>query len=974
MCGTSTLFAFLLPFVSSSPVLAQACTPEWSDAFGSAAGYGVSAMATWDSDGAGPEPERLYMGRYGGFDSWDGAVRTQITYLTLSVSPFTAEVYAIVPFDPDGAGPLPEELVVGGAFETVGGMPATYIARWNGTSWSTLGTGMNGRVFALRVFDEDGPGPNPPRLFAGGEFTTASGVNARGIARWDGSSWTAVGPSAGSVIVNVLGSWDADATGAGLPVLVAGGSFSAIGGTSADNIARWNGAAWTAMGSVVSFSVECLAEFDDDGAGPLLPRLYAGSGIMTGSSGLAYWNGSSWVGVGSQTGGYFASLLVHDEDGPGPLPEALFAAGEFTAVNGVSANAIARWSGGAWSALGTGLTADTPPFRGRVLASYDDDGAGPSASRLYVGGFFTLAGGKPAHGVGRWDGSAWACMERGLESTGRAIAQVDLDGPGGNPPGLFVGGDFKSAGEVQAASIAQWTGSGWSALGGGLTYSGFTFGRVAAIAEFDEDGTGPNPPRLFATGFFALADGLPAANIARWDGSAWSAVGSGLDSEGYALAVFDEDGAGPNPPALFVGGQFANAGGIPATGIARWNGTSWSAVSGGAAGTVYALHVADLGTGAALYVGGYFSSPGARIAKWNGTSWSALLTGLNGGSGGPVVYSLHAADLDGAGPAPKLLYVGGRFTTAGAASANRVAAWNGTSWSGLGAGLGDASTNFFVFSLASFEPTGAGGPSELYAGGFFLQNLGGVFNWNMGRWNGTAWVSAPSLNVELSGIGAGAMTVFDPDGIGPERPGLYVTGDFTHVDGESSERMALLRCESSAPSADFCFPGTGGVIACPCGQPANPSGGCANHGAGATSGAALSASGAASLTADTVVLTTSNHRSPAIGVLNVFFSYKPGSATPTLGNPSGAGVRCIGTGGDLRRLYTMQVFGGTGSKPGMGDPSVSARSASFVPHTISPGETRYYFNVYRDGQAAGPCGNPLTSTNLTNGTSILWSL
>jgi len=171
----------------------------------------------------------------------------------------------------------------------------------------------------------------------------------------------------------------------------------------------------------------------------------------------------------------------------------------------------------------------------------------------------------------------------------------------------------------------------------------------------------------------------------------------------------------------------------------------------------------------------------------------------------------------------------------------------------------------------------------------------------------------------------------------------------------------------------LCHPGVDGVIGCPCGQAANPLGGCANHGAGATSGAVLSASGIAYVSNDTLLLTTSNHRSPAVGVLNVFFSYKPGSATPTTGIPSGAGVRCIGNGGSLKRLYTMQVFGGTGSKPGMGDLSVSAKSATFPGHAIAPPETRYYFNVYRDGQASGPCGNTATSTNLTNMGSIGWS-
>ena len=84
-------------------------------------------------------------------------------------------------------------------------------------------------------------------------------------------------------------------------------------------------------------------------------------------------------------------------------------------------------------------------------------------------------------------------------------------------------------------------------------------------------------------------------------------------------------------------------------------------------------------------------------------------------------------------------------------------------------------------------------------------------------------------------------------------------------------------------------------------------------------------------------------------------------------------MRCIGTGGSLKRLYSAQCLGGTLSMPGMGDPSISARSASFAGHAIAPPETRFYFNVYRDGQASGPCGTAAVSTNLTNMGSISWA-
>lgn len=53
------------------------------------------------------------------------------------------------------------------------------------------------------------------------------------------------------------------------------------------------------------------------------------------------------------------------------------------------------------------------------------------------------------------------------------------------------------------------------------------------------------------------------------------------------------------------------------------------------------------------------------------------------------------------------------------------------------------------------------------------------------------------------------------------------------------------------------------------------------------------------------------------------------------------------------------------------DPSVSARSAT-VGAPISPGETRYYFTIYRDPQAAGPCGNAASTINLSNAVAVNW--
>src|SRR5439155_14231614 len=94
-------------------------------------------------------------------------------------------VTASTMWDPDGAGPQPPVLVLGGAFSVAGSVAANSIAVWDTTSWGTLGGGMNGDVRALTVYHGS--------LIAGGDFTSADGASANHIAQWDGQSWSALG-------------------------------------------------------------------------------------------------------------------------------------------------------------------------------------------------------------------------------------------------------------------------------------------------------------------------------------------------------------------------------------------------------------------------------------------------------------------------------------------------------------------------------------------------------------------------------------------------------------------------------------------------------------------------------------------------------------------------------------------------------------------------------------------------------------
>ncbi len=301
----------------------------------------------------------------------------------------------------------------------------------------------------------------------------------------------------------------------------------------------------------------------------------------------------------------------------------------------------------------------------------------------------------------------------GVNSRVNALTIFD-DGDG---PALYAGGLFTAAGDVTLNYVGKWDGAAWSPLGSGVN------NEVYTLVSFD-DGDGP---ALYAGGVFSEASGEVVNRIAKWDGETWSALGTGLSNSPLALAVYD-DGSGE---ALFVGGQFTTASGVTVNRIAKWDGDNWSPLGTGLNSEARALIVYDDGAGASLYVGGTFTTAGGEatslIAKWDGTTWSPVGPGL-GGVAGASVNAMTIYD-DGCGPA---LYVGGGFMTDGESTLDRIARWDGNDWYPLGTGVSSTVQALFVFD------SGLGGGPVLYVGGFFT-SAGGVSAHRVATWNGTIW-------------------------------------------------------------------------------------------------------------------------------------------------------------------------------------------------------------------------------------------
>ena len=125
-------------------------------------------------------------------------------------------------------------------------------------------------------------------------------------------------------------------------------------------------------------------------------------------------------------------------------------------------------------------------------------------------------------------------------------------------------------------------------------------GTDGAIYASVVDGSG----NVYIGGYFAFAGETSANNVAKWNGSAWSALGSGMNGGVVALVL--------SGSTLYAGGSFTNAGGSAANYIAQWNGSAWSALGSGMNGGVDALAI----SGGTLYAGGGFTTAGTNVSAF----------------------------------------------------------------------------------------------------------------------------------------------------------------------------------------------------------------------------------------------------------------------------------------------------------------------------------------------------------------------
>ncbi|MBK8233583.1 MAG: hypothetical protein IPK72_24150 [Candidatus Eisenbacteria bacterium] len=447
---------------------------------------------------------------------------------------------------------------------------------WNGQAWDVVPgefggvDGSHGTYGTPLAVTQHGH-----RLVVAGYFDVVDGRSCRGVAAWDGETWSPIG------YPPVLGLSQALASHHGYLFLQVD-----------QTLYRWTGSHWELLFEEVSSQfVKWGGDLYVRDPGGALVRWDSGSEtfVYTGrgasSANFEFWRGRPYFGgvAGRESFNSYSPSSLEGPDGlavGSGLGLKVNAPGVFVHEGDALITGRFGWVGkrSYFRATAVSLTGGTlreirePALRGSLgtvargsLLCWTDDG-------LY--GY--------RHGVakpltGPFPGVAFA----GADHLGE----------------YYIGGRFFEVESPVPRCVYRWDGANWIRIGNGLRE-----GMVTELASYRGD--------LYAAGTFADDGGPVLSNIARWDGAAWQPMDGGVSDAPSVLMEFDGD--------LVVAGNLSRAGALPVQNVARWDGSAWH-VMGAIPHRVTCLAIMD----GALYAG-TGAGRETRLYRWSGDAWEAL--------------------------------------------------------------------------------------------------------------------------------------------------------------------------------------------------------------------------------------------------------------------------------------------------------------------------------------------------------------
>ncbi|HPB24218.1 MAG TPA: T9SS type A sorting domain-containing protein [Bacteroidales bacterium] len=350
------------------------------------------------------------------------------------------------------------------------------------------------------------------------------------------------------------------------------------------------------------------------------------------------------------------------------------------------------------------------------------------ADELYLIGGFSKFNSDTIGGIGRWNGSTMITFGCGVDWD--CITPIIPDGFYPRVNGIiryngdiFVTGFFNTAGNNIVNSIARWDGTSWYNLSSGLKGTDGSQGGGNGLKVINNE--------LYVFGGFDSVAGIAANSIGKYDGSNWSAVHNfpviptdiGAANRVNDIAFYNNE--------IFVCGNLNNLPTGTFANIIKWDGADWVSVGDGIRGSIVFVNKMLVYKNE-LIVGGLFSksvapnNPGLNIGKWNGTQWSELGSGVDG-----MVHDMKVHD--------DTLYVCGTFKHAGGIPADGIAKWDGSKWCGFGTTFDNV-----VNALDFYRDT-------LYIGGGFWSINGDSIQF-LAKWTGGNYIDTCSNTTSVGEI------------------------------------------------------------------------------------------------------------------------------------------------------------------------------------------------------------------------------
>lgn len=385
-----------------------------------------------------------------------------------------------------------------------------------------------------------------------------------------------------------------------------------------------NAQSWSPVGTGISAgydgAVSSFAIYNDE--------LYVG-GYFNIAGGIAVdnvakWNGTSWSAVDGIYGAVHAMCVYNGK---------LYAGGNFYYAGNIAVNNIARWNGTNWEDVGY-----PDCYSIKSLVVYNGD--------LYAAGYFYFPNLPDGTAIAKWNGNNWTAVGPGTDLHYIVIECMEVFNGELYAAGAYyqIGG----GGLPDSYRISKWNGFTWSdvlSIPASYTLDG-ALGDILSMVAYNNE--------LYIAGTFGLMiDSVSATQIAKWNGTNWRPVGTGINAEAYPLGG-DSDGATYSAVKslavyngiLYAGGRFDSCGTIATRNIAQWDGTNWSALAQGVNSYVNSMIAFD----SSLYVGGRFNYvngnvPANNIAKW-GTACYLNQPGLIYGANSVCENSLQTYSID----------------------------------------------------------------------------------------------------------------------------------------------------------------------------------------------------------------------------------------------------------------------------------------------------------------------------------------